>query len=114
MKANGKDRKLRRKNPQRRNQSNPSVPHTIQSHNFSDVEDNRKAFDIIRDIVVSAGNNAAIEAKVAGLYRVYIRNHRKFIALSPTGSETELQPRIRRSSYYIQYKPNTVLHAVSK
>lgn len=77
------------------------------SHNFSDVEDNKRAFEIIRDLAVHAGNNAAAEAKAAGLSRVYIRNYKDLIRVSATGNEIIINSRIRKSSFYIKYKPLT-------
>ena len=53
------------------------------SHNFSDVEDGADAFRIIRNLAAHAGNNAAAEAKAAGLSRVYIRNN-ELIKVSAT------------------------------
>ena len=84
------------------------------SHNFSDVEDNEDAFNIISDIVAHAGKNAAAEAKAAGLSRVYIRNNKHLVKVSPNGDEVTIAPKIEKASYYIYYKPSTVLHAVKK
>jgi hypothetical protein len=84
------------------------------SYNFSDVEDNVDAFCIIRDIVAHAGKNAAAEAKAAGLSRVYIRNNKRLVKISPNGEEIAIAPKIEKGSYYIYYKPSTVLHAIKK
>jgi hypothetical protein len=82
------------------------------SHNFSDVEDNAGAFEIIRELAAHAGNNAAAEAKAAGLSRVYIRNYTDLVKVSAAGDEILVQPRIRQPFFYVKYKPLTVLHAV--
>lgn len=82
------------------------------SHNFSDVEDSVEAFEMIRNLSFNAGNNAAAEAKAAGIARVYIRNYKDLIKISPAGDEILIHPKIRKSSFYIKYKPFTVLHAV--
>lgn len=84
------------------------------SYDFSEVEDNSDAFNIISDIVAHAGKNASAEAKAAGLSRVYIRNYNQLVKISPDGDEVTITPKIEKSSYYIHYKPSTVLHAVKK
>jgi len=84
------------------------------SYNFSDIEDNIDAFSIISDIVAHAGKNAAAEAKAAGLSRVYIRNNKHLVKVSANGEEMTITPKIEKASYYIYYKPSTVLHAVKK
>lgn len=84
------------------------------SHNFSDIEDNREAFDLIKSLVVDAGNNAAAEAKALGLARVYVRNEKQLVKIAANGEESAVQPKIRRDSFYIKYAPHTILHAVAK
>jgi|GEM_PF-6346331 len=84
------------------------------SHNFSDIEDNIKAFQIIRNIAAHAGTNAALEAKVAGLSRAYIRNNQNLVKVSPEGVEVALAPKTVRSSFYVKFEPYTVFHAVKK
>jgi hypothetical protein len=84
------------------------------SHNFSDVEDNVDAFSIIKNLVAHAGKNAAAEAKAAGLSTVYIRDNKRLVKVSPNGDEVTIEPKIEKTSYYIYYKPSTVLHAVKK
>ena len=106
MKTRGTNKKRRVANP-RANQN------VFISHNFSDIEDNKKAFEIIRNIATHAGNNAAAEAKAAGLPRVYIRNRKDLIRISAAGQVKIIRPKNKRPSYYIKYKPNTVLHALS-
>ena len=88
-----------------------AVPKVFISHNFSDVEDNADAFDIIRVIAADAGRNAAAEARAAGLSRVYIRNHKNLVSISAAGKEKVIHPKTRRSFYYVKYKPHTVLYA---
>ena len=81
------------------------------SHNFSDVEDDAHAFDIIRNLAANAGRNAAAEAKAAGLSRAYIRNYKDLVSVSAGGEEILLHPKITRSSFYVKYEPHTILHA---
>lgn len=97
-----------------RNRNRKGKRSDIVSYNFSDVEDNADAFSIIKDIVAHAGKNAAAEAKAAGLSRVYIRNNKHLVKVSPSGEEITITPKIDKASYYIYYKPSTVLHAVKK
>ena len=84
------------------------------SDNFSDVEDNPKAFKIIRAIAGKAGQNARAEAKAAGLSLVFSRDN-KVIRVMADGSETivKTKPTYARE-FYIKSKPSTVLHAVKK
>jgi len=89
-----------------------AVPAVFISHNFSDVEDNADAFDIIRALAADAGRNAAAEARAAGLSRVYIRNHKDLVRISAAGGEKIIHPKTRRSSYYVKYNPHTVLYAL--
>lgn len=96
------------------NRARKEKPSVFTSYNFSDVEDNVDAFSIISDIVAHAGKNASAEAKAAGLSRVYIRNNKRLVKISPNGDETTIAPKIEKASYYISYKPSTVLHAVKK
>jgi hypothetical protein len=91
-----------------------SAGNIIVSSNFSDVEDDVNAFQIIRNLAAHAGNNAAAKAKAAGLSRVYIRNYKDLIKVSVTGEEVFISPRIKQASFYIKYKPSTVLNAVKK
>lgn len=89
-----------------------TAPVVFISHNFSDIEDNADAFNIIRTLAADAGRNAATEAKVAGLSRVYIRNHKDLVRISAGGREKIIHPKTRRHSYYVKYKPHTVLYAL--
>ena len=84
------------------------------SHNFSDIEDNVKAFEIIRNIAAHAGTNAAREAKAAGLSRAYVRNYQNLVKVSSQGEEVALAPKSIRSSFYVKFKPYTIFHAVKK
>ncbi len=86
----------------------------ILTHDFSDVEDSDEAFEIIRELAGKAGRNAASEAKVAGLTRVYIRNHETLVKILPDGNEKILSPRLKKKEFYINYKPSTVFYAVNK
>ena len=83
------------------------------SHDFSDVEDDENAFEIIKNIAATAGRNAAAEAKALGIPRVYEKNN-KLIKISAKGDISPVIPKVKRSSYYVQYKSSTVLHAVKK
>ena len=84
------------------------------SHNFSDIEDNVKGFEIIRNIAAHAGTNAAQEARAAGLSRAYVRNYQNLVKVSPQGEEVALVPKTIRSSFYVKFEPYTVFHAVKK
>jgi hypothetical protein len=84
------------------------------SYNLSDLEDSKNAFKIIGDLAARAGRNAAAEAKVAGLSRVYLRNNGDLVRLISTGEEVIISPRIKKDSFYVKYKPSTILHAVKK
>jgi hypothetical protein len=86
----------------------------LMSHNFSDVEDGKKAFEVIAGIASLAGKNAAAEARVKGLGRTYIRQYKKLVQVSATGIEVSVTPRINGATYYIKYKPHTVLHTAKK
>ena len=84
------------------------------SYNFSDIEDNKKAFELIRNLAVDAGNNAAVEAKARGLARVYIRNEKQLVKIAANGEVSDVEPKVHRASFYIKYAPHTVLHAIAK
>lgn len=84
------------------------------SHNFSDVEDGKDAYKTIFSIAQLAGKNAATEAKAKGLSCTYIRHYKILVQVSPAGAEAAVTPKIKRKTYYIKYKPHTVLHAVKK
>lgn len=85
----------------------------IISRDFSDVEDNAEAFQIIHILAAYAGNNAAAEAKAAGLPRVYIRNYKDLVKVSAAGDEIAISPKVQRL-FYVKYNPSIVLHAVRK
>lgn len=78
------------------------------------MEDDINAFRILRNLAAHAGNNAAAEAKAAGLSRVYIRNNKDLVKVSATGDEIMISPKLQQVSFYVKYKPFTVLHAVKK
>lgn len=84
------------------------------SYNFSEIEDDENAFGVIGKLASKAGKNAAAEAKAAGLSRTYIRNYRQLVQVTPSGEEISVQPRLVKSSFYVKYKPFTILHAVKK
>jgi hypothetical protein len=83
-------------------------------HSFSEVEDNTDAFRIIRNLAADAGNNAAAEAKAAGLPCVYIRNNKDLYKVFATGAEIQISPKIKQAFFYVKYKPSTILHAVKR
>jgi hypothetical protein len=86
-------------------------PTLFVSHNFSDVEDSKKAFEIISSIFIRAGKNAAAEAKAAGLSQIFVRNN-QLIRVSGDGKETVVKTSPDKAkSFYVKYKPSTVLHA---
>lgn len=97
-----------------RNRNRAAKRSVFISYNFSDIEDNVNGFWIIRELANTAGNNAAAEAKAAGLSRAYIRNYKDLIKINANGEETTISPRIKRSSFYVKYKPSTILHAIRK
>lgn len=80
---------------------------------FSQLEDSPAAYQKIRRLANRAGNNAAAEARARGLSRVYLKNN-VLIKVSHSGTSEILQPRIKREYFYIKYKPETVLHVISK
>ena len=87
------------------------------TRDFSSVEDAPNAFDIIKNIVYKAGKNAAAEAKAAGLPHTFARNN-QVIRMNQNGEEeiietSESSP-LKSASYFIRYKPSTILHARKK
>lgn len=80
---------------------------------FSQLEDSPAAYQQIRTLALKAGRRAAAEARTKGLSRVYLKNN-VLIKVSHSGSEEILQPRIKRDSFYVKYKPETVLHVISR
>ena len=86
----------------------------LNSHNFSDIEDNVNAFRIICNLAAHAGNNASAEAKAAGVARVYARNNNELVKILGSGEVVLISPKLKRASFYIKYNPFTVLNAVKK
>ena len=87
------------------------------TRDFSSVEDAANSLDIIRNIVYRAGRNAAAEAKAAGLPQTFARNN-QIIRIHQNGEEevistSETSP-VKSASFYIRYKPSTVLHVRKK
>jgi hypothetical protein len=80
---------------------------------FSELEDSPGAYKTMRTLASKAGKNAAAEAKARGLSSVYLKNN-TIVRVSHSGSTEILQPRIQRSSFYVKYKPLTVLHVIPK
>ncbi len=87
------------------------------TRDFSSVEDAPNSFKIIKDIVYRAGRNAAAEAKVAGLPHTFARKN-VIIRRKQNGEEeiigTAESANTNRASFYIHYKPSTILHARKK
>lgn len=84
------------------------------AEDFSDIEDHANAFQIIHDLAARAGNNAAAEAKAAGLSRIYIRNYKRLVKVSPSGDEIEIESILKKASFYIKCEPSTILHAIKR
>lgn len=80
---------------------------------FSAIEDDSQAFQIIRRLASNAGNYAAAEARVRGLGTVYVRNN-KLVKVFAKGGSVAVTPKINRVSFYVKYKPATILHAIKK
>ena len=87
------------------------------TRDFSSVEDAANSLDIIRNIVYRAGRNAAAEAKAAGLPQTFARNN-QIIRIHQNGDEeviaTAETSLVKSTSFYIRYKPSTLLHARKK
>lgn len=110
-KINGK-RKSGRRYPGMKNPGN-----IILTRDFSSVEDAPNSFEIIRNIVYRAGKNAAAEAKAAGLPHTFARKN-EIVRLKQNGEEEIIETAetsiAKPASFYIRYKPSTILHARKK
>lgn len=87
------------------------------SRDFSSVEDHPNSFLIIKELVARAGRSAAKEAAVMGLPLTVARN-REIVRIYPNREEeiietVESSP-VKSGSYYVYYKPFTVLHVRKK
>lgn len=80
---------------------------------FSELEDSPVAYKTMRTLASKAGRNAAAEAKARGLSSVYLKND-TIVRVSHSGSTEILQPRLKRDSFYVKYKPATVLHVIPR
>ena len=80
---------------------------------FSAVEDDSQAFQLIHRLANNAGIYAAAEAKARGLGIAYVRND-KLVKISAKGDASAITPRLNRASFYVKYKPATILHAIKK
>lgn len=80
---------------------------------FSEIEDNDHSFWFIRKLAHDAGNYAAAEAKARGLATAYVRGN-KLVKVTSKGEEIIIAPKLSRPSFYVKYKPATILHAVKK
>lgn len=86
----------------------------FQGKDFSLVEDNSKAFEIISNIAAWAGQSALAEAKAAGLSRSFVRDN-KIIRLHSNGREEIIEDKMQQGSkYFYHYPPTTVFHAIKK
>lgn len=85
----------------------------IKSRDFSAIEDDVKSFEIIKKLANNAGRYALAEAKAMGIGTVYALDNRLIKVFSEGQTET-VKPKLERESYYIKYKPSTVLHVVQK
>jgi hypothetical protein len=90
------------------------LPADFISYNFSDVEDGENAIQLIGALAKTAFKNAAAEAKAAGLACTYVRGNRELAKVSADGTVTPISATIQRASFYVKYKPGTVLHAVKR
>lgn len=82
-----------------------------QGRDFSEVEDDRKAFEIISNLGSFAAYNAIIEAIAAGLSRVFVRNGR-LIRLHPNGSEDVItETTLKSGTKYFHHPVTKVFHA---
>lgn len=91
-----------------------SYAERVISRDFSVIEDDENSWDIIKDIVAKAGENAAAEAKAAGLPSIYIKNN-QLIKEDQQGSKIIIRiGRPNGKEFYIPYPPSTVLHARHK
>ncbi len=78
------------------------------SHNFSDVEDKKNAFEIIGKLANDAGMKALAEAKAAGLPRMFVRNN-QLIKITADGKETSVKPlHTTASGYYVSINEASV------
>jgi hypothetical protein len=80
---------------------------------FSTVEDNAEAFKLIQELANNAGKYAAAEARARGLGTAYVRDNR-LVRVFAKGDSIAITPRINRASFYVKYKPATILHATKK
>lgn len=87
------------------------------TRDFSSVEDAPNSFDIIRDIVYRAGKNASAEARAAGLPHTFARTN-EIVRVNQNGEEEIIETAgasaVKLTSFYIRYKPSTILHARKK
>jgi hypothetical protein len=95
--------------------SKPSldVYNRLRFGDFSEVEDNDHSFWFIRKLANDAGNYAAAEAKARGLATAYVRGN-KLVKVTSRGETIVIAPKLNRPSFYVKYKPATILHAAKK
>lgn len=86
----------------------------FQGKDFSEVEDNRKAFELITVIVAFATYSAILEAIAAGISPVFVKNG-KLIRSHPDGSEDVMSdPTLKKGRNYFHHIPTKVFHARKK
>jgi hypothetical protein len=77
---------------------------------FSEVEDSRFAFKIIKSIAVKAGRDAMAESKAAGLPHIFVRNN-QVIRIHANGKEEIIATRPPKGNqFYFFYQPGTIFH----
>jgi hypothetical protein len=80
---------------------------------FSVIEDDSHAFKLIHRLANKAGIYAAAEARARGLGTTYVKND-KLVKVSAKGEAVTIIPKLNRVSFYVKYKPATILHAIQK
>jgi hypothetical protein len=103
-----------------KNKRNPSRgipangrPKSFISRDFSTVEDDALAFELIQKLANNAGKYAAAEARARGFGTVYVRDN-MLVRVFAKGEAVAVTPKIKRESFYVKYKPATILHAIKK
>lgn len=90
-----------------------AVKSYVRPYNFSEVEDKRDAYTILKRLTAEAGNNAAAEAKALGIARVYVKGN-ELIKISADGHISPVESKANRKVFYVKYNSSKVLHAVTK
>ena len=86
----------------------------LSSRDFSAVEDSPEAIALIREIVAKAGKGAAVQAKAAGISRIFVRRN-QVVRVSNDGREEIVATHPSQGrDFYVHYKAGTVFHARTK